>query len=199
MRLGNSNGNNKGKKYIRKDEIDKVFALQAENFNRWMAKEYSSIVLFLKDKEAYDQDVFSETYEKVYEQILFASIKGNEFRKYFQRAYYTNLINSKVKNNRFCELLPIHERDDVDNEYFDELEAKRNKLESDILDYVYSSYSLRDFELFKMYMSLKPAVNYATLSKMTGVKTHNIQRIICKIKKDVKFNKEFSKRRKEVL
>lgn len=199
MRLGNSFGNNKGKRYLRKEEIDQVYAIKAEDFNKWMSQNYSSLVCFLKDRNIFDEDVFNETYEKIYEKILYSDIKGGDYRAYFQRAYYTNVINSKVQNNRFTELLPIHERDNVDTEYFAEIEQKQIKLENDIMDYIYSNYEIRDYEIFKMYVNLKPAINYETLAEITGVKSHNIAYIISKIKKDICNNKDFAKRRKEIL
>ena len=87
----------------------------------------------------------------------------------------------------------------MDSGYFLEIEAKQSKLESDIMQYVYDNYDIRDFELFKMYISLKPAINYTSLSEITGVKAHNIQRAISRIKKGVLANKEFAERRRELV
>lgn len=199
MRLGNSNGNNKGKKYLRKEDIDKVFAVKAEDFNKWMSQNFNTVVCFLKEKNIFEEDVFSDTYEKTYDKILYSDIKGNDYRSYFQRAYYTNYINSRVQNNRFTELLPIHEKDNIDTEYFAEIEKKQSKLEADIMDYIYSNYELREYEIFKMYVNLKPAVNYKTLADITGLKYHHIQTIVAKIKIDIQNNKEFAQRRKEIL
>ncbi|MFV0468490.1 MAG: hypothetical protein ACK5MK_06140, partial [Dysgonomonas sp.] len=63
---------------------------------------------------------------------------------------------------------------------------------------VYANYDLREFELFKMYVSLKPAVNYDSLSEITQVKAYSIQRIVSKIKKDIQENQDFFRRWKEV-
>lgn len=199
MRLGNSNGNNKGKKYLRKEDIDKVFAVKAEDFNKWMSQNFDAVVCFLKEKNIFDEDVFSDTYEKTYDKILYSDIKGSDYRSYFQRAYYTNYINSRVQNNRFTELLPIREKDNIDTEYFADIEKKQSKLEADIMDYIYSNYELREYEIFKMYVNLKPAVNYKTLADITGLKYHHIQTIVAKIKIDIQNNKEFAQRRKEIL
>nr|DAE47110.1 MAG TPA: RNA polymerase sigma factor [Caudoviricetes sp.] len=199
MVLGNSNGKNKGKKYLRKNEIDIVFAKRADHFNEWFSKNYNTLIQALIDVDIFDEDIFHETYKNVYEKIFFYDIQGNNYRDYLMRAYYTNLILSKSKEGRFCELLPNTDKEDIDSDYFSELEEKRKDLEADIMSYIYSNYDIRDFELFKMYMSLKPAVNYSTLAKITGLKSHNIQRTISKIKKDIRDNKEFAKRRKEIL
>lgn len=199
MRLGNSFGNNKGKKYLRKNDIDIVFAVKAEEFNKWMSQKYNSVVCFLKEKNIFDGDVFNDTYEKTYDKILYSDIVGNDYRGYFQRAYYTNYINSKAQNNRLVELLPHHEKYNIDTDYFDDIEKKQFKLKADIMDYVYSNYDLREYEIFKMYVNLKPAVNYKTLADIVGLKYHHIQSIIAKIKIDIQNNKDFLKRRKEII
>jgi len=199
MRLGNSNGNNKGKKYLRKEEIDEVFAVKAEDFNKWMSSNYRSVVRFLKEKSIFDEDVFSDTYEKMYDKILYSDIEGSDYRSYLQRAYYTNYINSRVQGNRFAELLPVHEKDNMDTEYFVEMEIKQAKLEADIMSHIYSNYELREYEIFRMYVNLKPAVNYKTLADITGLKYHHVQTIVAKIKIDIQNNKEFAKRRRELL
>lgn len=203
MRLGNSLGNNRGKKYLRKDEIDIVFATKADHFNEWFDKNYNSLVSFMQSKGFYDEDVFHETYLNIYEKILFSGIEGVDYKPYFMRAIYTNYINTKSSNSereyRFAELLPNYDRSDEDNDSFNEIEEKSKELVSDCFNYVYSGHDVRDFELFKMYMNLKPAIRYSTLAEITNLKAHNIQRTISKIKKDIRDNKEFANRRKEIL
>lgn len=197
MILGNSNGNNKGKKYLRKNEIDIVFAERADHFNNWFSKNYNALKNKLIEVGIFDEDIFNDTYYNVYEKILLSDLQINSYMGYLMRAYYTNHILIRSKEKRYCEL--VFDREDTDSDYFSELEEKSKQLETDIFNYIYSKYNIRDFELFKMYMSLKPAVNYSTLAKITGLKSHNIQRIISKIKKDIRNNKEFAKRRKELL
>lgn len=198
MILGNSNGNNKGKKY-RKEYLDEVLAVEAEVFNKWISQNLYTVICFLKKTNIYDEDVLNDTYEKIYEKILYSGFNGSDYRSYLYRAYYTNYVNSNVQNNRFTELLPIHDNNNIDTDYFAEIEKKQSKLEADIMDYIYSNYELREYEIFKMYVNLKPAVNYKTLAKITGLKYHHVQTIIAKIKMDVKNNEEFSRRRNEML
>lgn len=198
MKLGNSNGNNKGKKYLRKSEVDLVYAFKADEFNTWMTDNYLKVMQFLKEKNIYEADVFSDTYEKIYEKIFYSDMIGNDYRGYFQRAYYTNYINSRVQNNRYIELWENYDKDDVDSEYFAEMEAKQTKLENDIMEYIYLNYSIREYEIFRMYINLKPAINYHSLAEITGMKYHHIQSIVAKIKSDVQRNKAFSMRRNEL-
>lgn len=199
MLLFNSNRSNKGKKYIRKADIDAVYARRAEDFNKWFVDKHKLIMYYLIDRNYFDSDAFNECYLKIYDNILFSGLNVDSYKSYFIRSYFTIFQASRVKENRYCEILPVYEKEDFEPDYFVELEEKQKQLENDIMDYIYSNFNIRDFELFKMYMSLKPAVNYATLSKITGVKPHNIQRTISKIKKNIRDNKEFAKRRKEIL
>lgn len=203
MILGNSFGKNKGKKYFMRGKHDQnpdiLYAEMAEEFNTWFGQNYSNMVMALKEKYIFDDDTTNDTYIKIYENILFCGIKIECYRSYFFRSYYTNYINSSMRNSRFIELTPNYDKLDNNSEDIIELEAKQKKLEADIFNYIYANYNIRDFELFKMYMSLKPAINYVSLSNITGLKTHKIQNTICKIKKDIRRNREFEKRCKEVL
>lgn len=197
MVLGNSYGNNKGKKYLRKNEIDIVYAAKAEHFNNWISENYNSLIHFLKSKEIFESDVFHETYNSIYEKILYSDIQCSDYWPYIMRAYYTNFINNKCKEKRYCELLPNCDVEDLNNDIELEQEEIQKRLSNDVFDYVYSNYGISEFELFKMYMSLKPAINYPKLAIITNMKSHEIQKIISMIKRDVQ--KEFSERRKETL
>ncbi|MFG5859501.1 MAG: hypothetical protein ACLTWE_05080 [Dysgonomonas mossii] len=201
MLLFNVSKGNKGKKYFSKkrDMSDIVFAEKAEAFNRWFADNNKKLTQYLEVRRSYNCDVFNDSYLKMYENILFSGNKIENYMHYFIRSYYTNLMAEGIKQNRYCELLPNYDKSDVDSGYFREIEAKQSKLESDIMQYVYDNYDIRDFELFKMYISLKPAINYSSLSEITGVKAHNIQRAISRIKKGVLANKEFAERRRELV
>lgn len=202
MRLGNSFGGNTGKKYIIRGKHDKVPAkygeAKAEKFNQWFTDNYVSLVSELKNKEAFDGDILSETYLKMYESILYSGLDIASYRSYFFRSFFTNHIQGSMKASRYCTISPNYDKPDVSG-YSVECEMQQKKLESDIFDYVYSRYKIREFEVFKMYVSLKPAINYNTLADITKLKAHNIQFIVSKIKKDICRNHEFIKRHREVL
>lgn len=200
MILGNSNGKNKGKKYrSSKEVVDMVYALKAEDFNEWFSVSYNKLVAFLLNKNAFDNDTMTETYMKMYESILNTGLEIKDYKSYFFRAYYTNHINGKVKENRYCELLPNFDRQDSDTESLLDMYHRQKQLEDNVFGYIYENYELQEFEIFKMYVSLKPAVNYSTLSEMTGIKSHLIQRIVSKIKKDIRQNEAFVKQRQEAM
>lgn len=202
MILGNSHGQNTGKKYMcRKSylEYDELFAEQAEHFNIWFTTHFVSISEEMKTKNMHDEDVLNDTYLRIYEKILFTGEKIKNYRSYLFRALFSNMILDRQKQNRYCELQQAAEREELNAEYYNELEEKKKKLEEDVLTYVYRKYKIREFELFKMYMNLKPAINYTALENITNIQAHIIQQTVSKIKKDVRNHPEFLKRRKEVL
>lgn len=204
MRLGNSNGNNRGKRYFvrgRDDQnMDVVYAEQAEQFAEWFTHNCRAARQQLLNKEGYDDDTFNETYLRIYEIILFTGRQIKDYASYFHRAYYTNYIQGLTKENRYCELFPNY--DTMDEESWEEeaeADEKRSRLQADVMNYVLENYDLREFEIFKMYVNLKPAVNYHSLARMTDLKYHVIQRMISRITQDVKSNSVFLMRRRELL
>lgn len=200
MRLGNSQGNNRGKKYIIRGKHDgkslEKSRTQANKFSLWFASAYTSLERELKYKTIFDDDVLNETFLRIYENILFAGISIEQYRAYFMRAYFTNYVQGNIRASRFGELPASFDQPDIPD-YNHELEMAQKRLEEDIFTYVYQRYNVREFELFKMYVCLKPAVNYATLADLTNMKAHQIQFVISKIKKDICRNSEFAARRRE--
>lgn len=204
MRLGNSNGNNKGKRYFvrgRDDQnMDVVYAEKADDFARWFAQNHEATKRQLIGKEGYDDDTFNETYLRIYEIILFTGRHIKDYASYFHRAYYTNFIQGLSQQTRYCELFPNYDiEDEPHGSLMEEIEEKNRNLSNDVMEYVYRNYDLRDFEIFKMYVNLKPAVNYHALSRMTNLKYHVIQRMISNIILDIKTNPFFSVRRRELV
>lgn len=198
MEIVNRNKTNKGRKYLRKKDIDYLYAENAESFNEWFQDNHLSLKLYIELIKCYDADTFNDTYLKTYNTILYSGINITNYKSYFVQSYLTILMDKKVKESRFCELLPNADKEDFDNDYFSQIEEKQKELEQDILNYIYLNYNIRQFELFKMYMSLKPAINYSLLSKITNIRSYTIQRTISRIKKDISSNEEFVKRWKEL-
>lgn len=203
MRLGNSKGNNTGKKYYIRGRDDRhepkpEHRKAAECFNTWFADNYKKIINFLISKGSYDEDVFSYTYMRISEKILYTGAHIKDYRAYFSRSYYTNYIQDKASEN--FKLVPLPTYDTLEAHHSNPYERERmqTQLEIDIFDYVYSRYKLDEFELFKMYISLKPAINYHTLSEITHLQVHNIQRVISKILTDIRANKVLVNKYKEI-
>lgn len=192
---------NKGKTYltkrIKQANTANLYTEKANEFREWFERNYNSINLTLYGQ--YTKDSLHDAYLKMYELILHTGLETKSYKAYIIRSIFSmHLTNSSI-NSRFCELLPNYEIEEFDREYFEELENKRKELESDILHYVYSNFDIREFELFKMYINLKPAINYDDLSRITGLQKHIIQRAVSKIKKRLRGHSEFMKRRKELI
>ena len=217
MRLGNSNGNNKGKKYfIRgRDDVNpkKLYAEAANDFAQWFAQNYKRLKRDVRGTNKADEDTFSETYLRIHELILYTGRQIRDYKAFFHRAYYTNLVQRATFEQRYCNFYDYadveqstgqmahqspHLAKPEDDEHIclEEMEGQIRGLQDDIMDYVYSNYDLRDFEIFKMYMNLKPAINYHALSRMTGLKYHRIQSTVSTIITDVKTHQDFHQRRK---
>lgn len=202
MKLGNSNGNNRGKKYVlrSKQQMPEETEANREKYNEfsaWFATIHRQLVNFLKGKQCYDEDVYFYTFLRMSEKILFMGETIKNYKAYFHRAYYTNYIQQQEQAGRFTKLVGMDRADNGLNDPH-ETELRKVKLENDIFDYVYARYGIREFEIFKMYVSLKPAINYQTLSDITSVRTHVIQRIISQILKDIRSNKHFVSRYREI-
>jgi len=195
MKLGNSNGNNRGKKYLRRKDyntlnISSTSYYQLDRFNNWFTDSFDELKRVLIYKECYDEDILNETYTKICESILYKSLEIKDYKSYFHRSYFTNYVNNKVQNNRYTTLGTY---DILDTRINNANERERDIviLEEEIFKYVYDKYTKKEFEIFKMYVSLKPAINYYTLSDIINVQTHVIQRIISKILNDIRNNKMF--------
>jgi len=202
MKLGNSKGNNKGKKYYMRardgqKEPKPANKKRADEFSLWFGQNYRQLINFLISKNSYDDDVFNNTYIRMTEKLLYTSQKIDDYKAYFHRSYYTNYILDKTQEARYVPL-PVHANLEAHHTNPYERERMQTILELDIFDYVYNRYEIREFELFKMYISLKPAINYHSLSQITHLQTHYIQRVISKILADIRSNKELLSRYNEI-
>lgn len=176
---------NEGKTYTQKNEIDVLFACKAEGFNSWFQKNYSWLEQYLKNKNRYDGGIFSDTYLKIYENILFRGGEVGNYKGLFLTAYFRNLLNSKVYHNRFIEL-PTHLEDELEETEYQE--SKESKISEKIFEFVYSFYPLKEYEIFKMYINLQPAINYESLSKIVNIGYWTLFRIVSRIKKNIASN-----------
>lgn len=204
MRLGNSNGNNKGKKYLMRSKLNtsqepaQENKNKAERFNQWFEKNYQNVINFLISKYSFHEDVFYNTYIRMAEQLLYTDTTINDYKGYFIRSYFTNHIQEQVSEKRYV-ALPSGDRIAAHHHNPYERERMQLDLENEIFNYVYNRYDLREFELFKMYVTLKPAINYHSLSAITHIKTHVIQRIVSTILSDIRANKKLLDRYKTIL
>lgn len=202
MKLGNSKGNNTGKKYFLRADIGNEEPT-AENvdkamlFNEWFADSCQSLINFLIGQNTYDEDTFNNTFLRISEKILYTGADLKDYKAYFHRSYYTNFIQTRMAESRYTSM-PQYDTYEAHHSNPYERERMQLQLELDVFDYVYKKYELKEFELFKMYVNLKPAINYQTLAALTHIKAHSIQRIISTILTDVRSNKKLAGRYREV-
>lgn len=179
---------NEGKTYTKKDSTDILFASKAQDFNSWFEVNSRDLLQYFKKIDRYDGAIFSDTYLKVYENILYRGGEVGNYKGLFLTAYFRIQLNERIYQNRFLELAPCHEKDDIDSDYHKEIEEANTEIERKIFEYVYSFYPLKDYEIFKMYINLQPAINYESLSKIVGIKYWSLFRLVSGIKKDIAKN-----------
>lgn len=199
MKLGNSGANNKGKKYI-KIKPGAVASPENQNkadkFKKWFGETYTRLQTELINKETYNEDILNDTFLRIYDKIRFGGLEISDNKAYFHRAFFTNFMQATI-NQSVSNIIPIDEIDSIDDEDNDEeLFAYKTDLENEIFSYVYSHYPVQEFEIFKMYISLKPAINYAELANITSISQTRISAIVSKIRKDICNQNVFLARRK---
>lgn len=195
MILGNSKGQNKGKKYFKEKDKDenRCFPEKAEQFNRWFAANIRGLQtqLFNKYRHPTNDDVFNDTYMRIHERIYYTGFDIVDYKSYFCRAFYTNHIQELSRTNKLSELDQSVNIVDEDTGEEEELDRRYRRLENDIFDYVYRNFEIREYEIFKMYMHLKiqgKNMTYEVLAEIIcrdEYKPHHIQAIVSKIKKEV--------------
>lgn len=93
MILGNSNGRNKGKKYIVKSKIDYNTATRqcnverADNFRLWFTDAHPKLVRAFKGQNIYDEDIYNDIYLLIFERIMYGRLIVNDFKTYFIRSF----------------------------------------------------------------------------------------------------------------
>lgn len=202
MKLGNSGANNRGKKYIKIKPgaiATPENQAKADRFKKWFGELYSRLQTELINKDTYDEDILNDTFLRIYDKIRFGGLEIADYKAYFHRAFFTNFMQATINESQSLNN-PLDGFDKIDNTENDaELILYKLNLEIDIFDYVYQRYPLHEFELFKMYIRLKPAINYAELSNITSISQSRISEIISKIRKDVCRQHDFVIRRQYTL
>lgn len=202
MRLGNSGSGNKGKKYMKIKEgaiVPPENEAEAQRFAKWFGQWYERLQEELIRKATYDEDVLNDTFMRMYDKIRFGGLDITDYKAYFHRAFFTNFMQQVFaeKQSRTTSLGLVDQMDDTGTE--EELIDYKLSLEYDIFDYVYHKYPVQQFEIFKMYIRLKPAINYSELSKITEISVTSISEIISKIRRDVQDHEGFRYRRRQTL
>lgn len=202
MRLGNTAGKNRGKKYLKIKGTETITVenqAKADHFKYWFGENYQRLRREIIQKDTFDEDILNETFLRIHDKVLYGGLVIKDYKAYFHRAFFTNYMQVLIDTTKGI-LASIDGYDTADTS-FDDMPMIKTKarLEVDILDYVFKTYPVSDFELFKMYVRLKPAVNYESLSEMTKIPKTRISMIVSRIRSDIRSNKEFLDRRKAII
>lgn len=219
MILGNSLKQNKGKKYITKNttkEVTPENQLKADEFKNWFGENYNLLTEEQRRKQTLDEDILIDTFFKLYHK---QQQQGNieDYKSYFCRAYFTNYFQNNIKEEKkkqnhiylnlidkeyedsfnTLDVLPLE--DNEDRERTIEKQTNTDKLLTDTFQYITDKYSMQQFELFRMYMFLKPHISYKKLSDITNLSIKYISQTISTIKKDIQDNQELISKRKRLI
>lgn len=219
MILGNSLKQNTGKKYITKNTIKEVTPenqLKADEFKEWFGDNYNLLVEEQKRKQTLNEDILIDTFFKLYKK---QQQQGNikDYKSYFCRAYFTNYFQNNIKEEKkkqnhiylnlidkeyedsfnTLDIIPIEDNEDREHEL--EKLNKTDELLNETFQYITEKYTIQQFELFRMYMFLKPHISYKKLSDITNLSIKFISQTISTIKKDIQDNQELILKRKKLI
>lgn len=219
MILGNSKKQNTGKKYITKNTIKEVSPenqLKADEFKEWFGSQYNLLVAEQQRKQTLNEDILIDTFFKLYHK---QQQQGNieDYKSYFSRAYFTNYFQNNIKEEKkkqnhiylnlidkeyedsfnTLDIIPIEDNDDKEREL--EKLNKTDELLNETFQYITEKYTIQQFELFRMYMFLKPHISYKKLSDITNLSIKFISQTISTIKRDIQDNQELISKRKKLI
>ena len=219
MILGNSLKQNTGKKYITKNttkEVTPENQIKADEFKDWFGDNYNLLVEEQRRKQTLNEDILIDTFFKLYHK---QQQQGNieDYKSYFCRAYFTNYFQNNIKEEKkkqnhiylnlidkeyedsfnTLDIIPNEDNDDKEREL--EILNKTDELLNETFQYITEKYTIQQFELFRMYMFLKPHISYKKLSDITNLSIKYISQTISTIKKDIQDNQELITKRKKLI
>lgn len=167
-------------------------------------------------KQTLNEDILIDTFFKLYHK---QQQQGNieDYKSYFCRAYFTNYFQNNIKEEKkkqnhiylnlidkeyedsfnTLDIIPIEDNDDKEREL--EILNKTDELLNETFQYITEKYTIQQFELFRMYMFLKPHISYKKLSDITNLSIKYISQTISTIKKDIQDNQELITKRKKLI
>lgn len=219
MILGNSLKQNTGKKYITKNTTKPITPenqIKADEFKEWFGDNYNLLIEEQRRKQTLNEDILIDTFFKLYNKQQ-QSGDIEDYKSYFSRAYFTNYFQNNIKEEKkrqnhiylnlidkeyedsfnTLDIIPIEDNDDKEREL--EKLNKTDELLNETFQYITEKYTIQQFELFRMYMFLKPHISYKKLSDITNLSIKYISQTISTIKKDIQDNQELISKRKKLI
>ena len=203
MRLGNSNGQNTGKRYIKltgNERIAPERELAVGLFSQWMERNYVKLRRSIVGKGVYDDDVFSDTCQNMYDAIAFKQLDIKCYGSYFNRSYFTNkMLDASRETKRGKVHYDVTAAWNVPDQKFGYSISVSDvrRLNHDIFEYVNTSYSPTESSLFEIYVQARSALSYKELSKITRMPYYSVATTLSGIFRDVR--QTFSDRKSELV
>ncbi len=189
MTLGNTNGNNQGKKYlkIKGDEvITENNQIEYDHYSYWFTTNYSKIISKVSITTSFSSDVLNETFMNIGNKILYGGLKISDYQSYFSRAYFTNHIQAESKVNNQVSLSVVYDKCDTGN---DRLKDVLEMIDV-VMAYVEHKYTDSQYIIFHTYFTqFGDKTTFRTLSKDLNVSTFTIHKTIKLILSDIRSNK----------
>lgn len=185
MRLGNTGGKNKGKKYLKitgGEPITPENRAKAYLFDDWFENQYANLKRRIISQDAgCNEDVLHETYWKIRTKILYGGLEIKDFSSYFHRSYFTNNFQISIQENKqtFIDLGNVERADDSPERIM--IMKEQDEKAEKIKDFIKENYP-DDYDLFirntidgETYVDLsrKMHIGLATISKrINRIKDH---------------------------
>lgn len=173
-----------------REGVNPVNESKAQAFSVWFGVNAERLRRYVSGgRLPYDEDVFSETFLRVYDAVARCGTSIRDYTGYFLRAYQFVYLDGRRSAPPHEEIdrvrLPPPPSDDDTRELPPDLRGV-------MLDYVRRNYDESAVSLFEMYVGLLPNISYKRLSCITGVPLSKIWPVMGRIKKDL--TERFSKK-----
>lgn len=203
MKLGNTGGKNKGKKYLKitgRETITPQNQAKANLFKEWFSKNYTRMQTEMIDKRTFDEDMFNETFLRIYEKILYGGLAIDNYKAYFHRAFFTNYVQESMKKLATERILVSDEYAvDTLDETLSAIEEQQQKLDlyHEVLKYVRERFDEPCYKLFVAYVELGNR-RYEVVADATDIPHKSAAKIIGKIKRSIRKNPRLIHTRKQM-
>lgn len=187
MKLGNSGGKNKGKKYLKlkgNEIITEENQLKADVFSEWFGRNYQQLKKELIYKNTLNEDTLNDTFLRIYDKIAFGGLVVNDYKSYFHRSFYTNFMQSVINEQKERQTVEsINENDDIlDHENSG---LSNSDLRDQILAYARQKYDKEKYLLLLLYFKLG---SDKSVSVFTDLPYNNIAYQLHSIRQDLRKN-----------
>lgn len=188
MTLGNTNGNNKGKKYLKirgGEIITPENQIKYDKYSSWFESNYQKIRLNVSISSTYNDDIFNETFVNISNKILYGGLEISDYQSYFSRAYFTNHIQFE---SRVCDTVSISATHDQLEIMSDNRQDGSDML-GVVMTYVERKYTQTQYKIFYTYFTqMGDKTTFRSLARELNVSTFFIHTTIKHILKDIRHN-----------